>query len=74
MSPQDLSAFELARYGLGVVVRDLRTRAAPEAQLQRVYCLHCGMAVDSESRASEGALWWVCLRDCNAPNPSARTI
>ncbi len=61
--PQDLTTGELGRYGLGVVVRQLRLVDAAALQpLSRVYCLGCGRAVEHESRVQG---WWFCLNACN---------
>jgi len=60
-----LTSVELGRFGLGVVVRHLRTPGVPVTPtLNRVYCLFCGIAIDHELRAFE---WWHCQNACNAP-------
>ncbi len=61
--PRDLTSVELERYGLGVVVRHLRTVGIPKTEpLNRVYCLFCGIAIEHESRAQG---WWLCRNECH---------
>jgi hypothetical protein len=60
--PLDLTEVGLRPFGLGVIVRVLRTRGMPPAPLSRVYCLLCGIAIDHEPR---GAGWWCCRNECN---------
>ena len=63
--PQDLNELELRRFGLGFVVRVLRSAGAtPATVLRRVYCLLCGIAIDHDAGA---AGWWLCRNECNAP-------
>jgi hypothetical protein len=63
--PQELNETELRKFGLGFVVRLLRSSGAtPATVLRRVYCRLCGIAIDHEAPAAE---WWLCRNDCNAP-------
>jgi hypothetical protein len=56
--------------GLGVTVRPFRDLSNRE--VRRVYCLTCGIEVDTSRRHDEGD-WALCPQGCNAARQGTPT-